>query len=525
MIGCLLFACSVSGQQSTWLKSFGGSLVDRGVCVTSTRDGGIVVSGGFESNDGDFDGLNSGNSDHFIRKLDFMGRLQWVSARGAYASEWTFSHANTDDGGFIVTGGTTSNDGLFCSRFHAKEDIYVLKYDFKGILQWSKCIGGWNYDGGASVQSSSLGGYIVSGFTLSQDGDFARTPKGDHDIFVMKLDRNGDLIWQKTFGGGGLEEGYSVSETIGGDIFVTGGTNSNDDDFAGFNRGERDVFVLKLNSKGVILWKRTFGGLLNEEGYSVAFSVDGGCVISGPSSSKEGFFGDSNKGWEDIFIVRLDAEGNVMWKKLLGGSGGDLAYGIKATSDGGFVVAGSTRSNDGDFFALNKGADDIFVIKVNAEGTLLWKRTFGGSNKDVGLGLTTTQDGGLAIAGYTLSNDGDFDGRPKNGYSDAFVLKLDSDGEISTSSIDTNIVSFVNVFPNPVATMLPTISYSLEHDSKVLLEISNLFGQVVDTVFERNIMAGSYQELYSIAELASGLYLVRLITDTGSASAFMSVIR
>jgi glycosyltransferase A (GT-A) superfamily protein (DUF2064 family) len=255
--------------------------------------------------------------------------------------------------------------------------------------------------------------------------------KGKEDVFVMKLDSRGNLQWNKTFGGSSGEVGFSLIPTSDGGFVLTGVTESNDGDFKGMSKGGGDIFVVKLDSRGDIQWKKVFGGSGGEMGTSITSYLDGGYVLTGVSNSNDCDFEEMNKGGEDVFVIRLDPRGDILWKKTFGGGSVEMGTSITSYLDGGYVITGSTVSNSGDFEEMNKGGGDIFVIKTDSRGDIQWKKVFGGSGVDVGGYFTDNPDGGFLLTGVCGSNDGDFNGMNK-GQEDIFVIRLDSNGKRST---------------------------------------------------------------------------------------------
>ena len=427
----LLLSTTSTWSQDTWVKVIGGKGVEGGNSITRTSDGGILITGTTSSNDGDFEGMRKGRYDIFVIKLDTNGDVLWKKTFGGSSFDVGYSITTTSDDGILITGHTNSNDGDFKGMNKGDGDIFVIKLDRDGNVLWKKTFGGSNWDVGQSITTSPDGGILITGETYSNDGDFKGMNKGEDDIFVVKLDKDGNLLWKKTFGGSDRDVGHSITTTSDGGVLITGYTQSNDGDFEGMNKGgSEDIFVMKLDKDGNLLWKKTFGGSGDDKGYSITTTSDGGILITGKTSSNDGDLKGKNKGGGDIFVMKLDREGKVLWKKTFDGSLDELGYSIN-TEDGGVLITGRTESNDGDFKGMNKGEDDIFVVKLDKDGNLLWKKTFGGSNWDVGLSITTTSDGGVLITGWTYSNNGNFKGMNK-GPDDIFVIKLDKDGNLNT---------------------------------------------------------------------------------------------
>jgi hypothetical protein len=257
-----------------------------------------------------------------------------------------------------------------------------------------KAIGGKNYDGGKSLIQTSDGGYAIAGFTISFGA-------GSGDVYVVKLDANGNLQWTKTIGGPASEEGNFLIQTSDGGYAIAGYTGS-------FGAGKWDVYVIKLDATGNLQWTRTIGGKKEDVGASLIQTSDGGYAIAGFTSS----FGAGE--W-DIYVVKLDANGNLQWTKTIGGPASEDGYSLIQTSDGGYAIAGYTKS-------FGAGKEDIYVVKLDANGNLQWTKTIGGKNDDAGLSLIQTSDGGYAITGLTNSFSA--------GGHDVYVVKLDANGNL-----------------------------------------------------------------------------------------------
>ena len=260
-----------------------------------------------------------------------------------------------------------------------------------------KTYGGSKSDIGYSIVPTTDGGYVLTGETYSNNGEFNGMNKGYNDIFVLKLNSNGDTIWKKTYGGVGLDWSSSITTSNDGGYILTGITYSNDGDFSGMNKDSSDIFVMKLNSNGDIVWKRTYGGSSEDYGYSITTTTDGGHILTGFTSSNDSDFSGMKKGNTVIFVLKLNSSGEIEWKKTFGGSGGENGKSITNTYDGGYVLTGFTLSNDGDFSGMNKGGREIFVIKLNSSGEIVWKRTYGGSSDDYGWSITNTNDSGFVL--------------------------------------------------------------------------------------------------------------------------------
>ncbi len=348
-------------------KAIGGKKLEAGVSLIQTSDGGYAITGLTKS-------FSAGGHDVYVVKLDATGNLQWTKTIGGPESEEGNSLIQTSDGGYAITG--------FTKSFGTGElDVYLVKLDANGNLQWTKTIGGKKEDMGTSLIQTSDGGYAIAGYTYSFGA-------GESDLYVVKLDANGNLQWTKTIGGKKEDVGLSLIQTSDGGYAITGTTTS-------FGAGGKDVYVVKLDANGNLQWTRTVGGPGNEVGSSLIQTSDGGHVIAGTTAS----FG---AGEADVYLIKLDANGNLQWTKTIGGPEHDRGRSLIQTSDGGYAITGTTSSDELAAY-FGPAEADIYVVKLDANGNLQWTKTIGGPEHDRGLSLIQTSDGGYAIAGSTQS--------------------------------------------------------------------------------------------------------------------------
>jgi hypothetical protein len=325
--------------------------------------------------------------------------LSFCKAIGGPENEWGESLIQTSDGGYAIAGYTISFGA-------GSGDVYVVKLDANGNLQWTKTIGGKDWDEGHSLIQTSDGGYAIAGSTKSFGS-------GGYDVYVVKLDANGNLQWTKTIGGHETEKGYSLIQTSDGGYAIAGYTES-------FGAGGYDVYVVKLDANGNLQWTKTIGGPKDDWGTSLIRTSDGGYAIAGYTDS----FGAG--GW-DVYVVKLDAHGNLQWTKTIGGPGYEIGFSLIQTSDGGYAIAGSYHLVDDNESVVN------VVVKLDAHGNLQWTKTIGGEYFDWGgPSLIQTSDGGYAIAGAT----GSFGA----GGLDVYVVKLDKNGDACCAVSQTSQV-------------------------------------------------------------------------------------
>lgn len=352
--------------------------------------------------------------------------LQWQNALGGNFYESADDIQQTSDGGYIAVGFTFSENNGDVSTVNGGGDVWVVKLDEAGEIQWQKALGGSSTDIGHAIKQTSDGGYILAGQTSSDDGDVVGFHGGTLDYWVVKLDETGEIQWQNTLGGSGYEEAHDVLQTSDGGYIVAGFSSSNDGDVSG-NHGQYDGWLVKLNAMGALQWQIALGsGTGSDVALSVLQTADNGYMLAGSTTSTDA--GLANHGGEDFWVAKTDSTGHLEWQKAYGGESIELAKSIAQTKDGGFIVTGQSDSiNSGDVTGGN-GDFDIWVVKISATGQLAWQKTLGGSNFDYGESIQQTTDGGYILAGATRSTDGDVLGN--NGAEDYWVLKLDGTGEI-----------------------------------------------------------------------------------------------
>jgi TolB-like protein len=344
-----------------------------------------------------------------------MSSTSFAKTYGGTNWDEDYSVQQTSDGGYIVAGRTWSF-GVDSG------DIFLIKTDANGNVIWAKTYGGTDDDWVFSVQQTSDGGYIVAGYTESFGA-------GLGNIFLIKTDANGNLQWAKTYGGTDYDWARSVQQTSDGGYIVAGGTWS-------FGAGSWDIFLIKTDANGNIQWAKIYGGTDWYDAYSVQQTSDGGYIVAGWTWS----FGAGNY---DIFLIKTDANGNLQWAKTYGGTDLDWAYSVQQTSDGGYIVAGTTGS-------FGAGWGDIFLIKTDANGNIIWAKTYGGTDGDGAISVQQTSDGGYIVAGGTWSFGA--------GYSDVFLVKTDANGNIGSCSIVQNVTPTVTTPSPTVTTPSPSVS-------------------------------------------------------------------
>jgi hypothetical protein len=347
-----------------WSQTYGGIREEQAYSLIQTSDGGYAIAGRTSSFGSDY-------SCFWLVKVDSSGNLEWNKTYEGTgfldAMNIAYSVVEASDGGYAIAG--TAEPELY------DHDFWLVKVDSSGNLEWNKTYGGPDVDVATSVVETSDGGYALAGDTMSSYGIRS-------DFWLVKVDSSGNLEWNKTYGGPDVDVATSVVETSDGGYALAGQTSS-------FGAGSFDFWLVKTDVSGNMQWDKTYGGIGLEQARSLIQTSDGGYALAGQTSS----FGD---GSDNFWLVKTDVSGNMQWDKTYGGTGEEKANSLIQTSDGGYALAGETRSS---IVAM----PDFWLVKVDSSGNLEWNKTYGGPDMDIAYSVVEASDGGYALAGYTDS--------------------------------------------------------------------------------------------------------------------------
>ncbi len=300
--------------------------------------------------------------------------------------DWGHSVQQTADGGYIIAGVSWHPGGW-------QSDVYLIKTNARGSKVWSKTFGRGDVNSGNSVKQTMDRGYIIAGTTWGSD-------KTHSDIYLVKTDTDGNKIWSRTYGGSRMDEGYSVCQTKDRGYIIAGRTDS-------FGKGKDDVYLIKTDNNGNMVWRRTFGGKSSDQGNAVRQTVDGGYIVAGSTCSYSG----KNS---DVYLIKTAADGRELWHKTFGGRFGDYGRSVQQTKDGGYIVAGNT-------WPLGRtGSSKVYLLKVDHRGNKEWARTIGAGGSEYGFSVCLTSDGGYMVAGKTVKID--------KGDDNVYLIKTLADG-------------------------------------------------------------------------------------------------
>lgn len=380
-----------------WQKSFDMGTVSS---IQQTKDLGYVFI------DGDANAFG-------IVKLDPTGNIQWNKRYGGatpsiYNPDLASAIRQTADGGYVVAGYTISNDGNVSGN-HGERDFWVVKLGANGDLQWQKCLGGSENDVAEDIQQTSDGGYIVVGYTQSNDGDVVGREKLSSSCWVVKLNDKGVMVWQKSFNNLARtttpsDYGESVQQTNDGGYIIASTSYGRKN----LMSQETTYWILKLSANGTLEWEKDMGGKWGQEDvWSIQQTADNGYIVGGGTYSNDGNV-SGNNGYLDFWIVKLNSKGDMQWQKCLGGTRLEMGGIVQQTTDGGYIVAGSSESKDKDVTGYHGGnGGDAWLVKLSENGTIQWERCYGGTDEDGARAIKQTIDGGYIMAGYGHSRDGD----------------------------------------------------------------------------------------------------------------------
>lgn len=467
-----LWAVNLSAQSpdTLWTRTYGGTNADAGRSVQHTSDGGFIATGNTAS-------FGFGASDVYLVKTDSGGDTIWTKVYGGTSWDIGCSVRQTLDGGYIVAGQTFSfGAGLW--------DAYLVKTDVNGNFLWAKTYGGPDWDYAYSVEQTTDSGYIICGETWSFGS-------GNADIYLTKTDGNGNVLWAEAYGDTHRDIGNSVQQTRDGGYIVTGETIS-------YGAGRGDLFLLKTNADGDTMWMRTYGDTLHEKGQSVQQAPDGGYIAVGETWS-------FSAGKSDIYIIRTDSLGSLIWYKSYGDTHYDYASSIKPTRDGGYIIGGTTWS-------FGAGLYDVYLLKIDPNGDTAWTMTCGGPGNDACFEVDTISDGGYIAGGWTDSYGA--------GANDVYLVRTQPEVGIEENRAPgpnpPHSTTDLEVFPNPFCRIV-NITYWIEQNAEnVDLKIYDVTGRLVksfalpasESTLPTSVVWNGRNE--KGGRMASGIYFIML---------------
>ncbi|CAL2102733.1 conserved protein of unknown function precursor containing a type B C-terminal secretion signal [Tenacibaculum sp. 190130A14a] len=368
----------------------------------------------------------------------FSQSIVWQNTIGGSNYEYLSSIELTNDGNYILGGYSQSNiSGDKTENSRGINDFWITKIDNStGTILWQKTIGGNSSDTATKTKQTKDGGYIIGGYSSSNiSGEKSENSRGSFDYWVVRLDSNRNIIWDRTYGGNGIDRLWSIIETDDGG-FLMGGESYSDisGDKTENSRGKNDVWIIKTDANGDIEWQKTFGG--NDIDYlkSLTKANNGGYILAASSMSNiSGEKSENSRGFGgDYWIIKIDDSGNIIWDKTIGGDNGDYAQSIIPTSDGNYIIGGDAASNISGEKTENSIciSTDVWLVKINDDGNIIWDKTIGGESTEWVGNIQETKDKGIIIGSMSSSDISAYKTEKSVGDRDYWLVKLNKDGII-----------------------------------------------------------------------------------------------
>jgi sarcosine oxidase delta subunit len=511
----LLSAGALNAQDILWEKSYGGKHSDYLFDAQPTPDYGFILAGSsLSKNTGNKTDDNNGNLDYFIWKMDEKGNLDWQKGFGGSGADLLQSIKLTPDGGFILAGTSNSPKGLHkkdeCKGF---EDFWIIKLNAKGAEQWQRTIGGTGQELLQSIASTSDGGYIIGGSSGSSRSEKLKNGKEDAfgkkedsqgglDYWIVKLDNEGQIEWQKTIGGQYHDELRSIIQTADGGYMLAGSSNSTaTGDKTEKRYGESDYWVIKTDKFGTIEWQKVYGGEGDEQLKTMLQTLDGNYILAGNSASETtGNKNASNKNGIDFWLLKIDSSGEILWQETYDVGKTDLLASLVENEDGSLLIGGHAMSET----ATDKKKDkedinDYVAIKINEKGEEQWRKTVGSNGQDILRKVVRVRDGGYLLAG-TSKGSNSRDRNSSQGRNDFWVVKLKNEKKKKEEK------SPIEAFPNPTAQFTNIIvGYEFEKGTATVFDLSGRQLQHFD-IQNRTVPV-------DLGGLPIGIYLVEIRTN------------
>lgn len=521
---------SISAQAPSWqwAKSAGGNMDEIGKAIAVDANGNTYITGCFSSSTINFGTylLNNYNyyEDIYLVKYDPNGNVIWAKSSGGSDNEVAEAIVVDANGDIYITGYFQSPVISFGGTVLTNTgvaDMFIVKYDPNGTVLWAKSIGGSSSETGEGIATDAIGNIYVAGAFSSPSiiigsNNFSNdTTDGSFDMFISKYDSNGNVLWAKKAGGNSDDNGSSISVDANGNSYITGSFQSSSISFGGFvltnTAGVHvlNTFITKYDSNGNVIWAKCGVSGSENSGRGIAVDANGNCLVVGSYKNATITFGsiiltNTNSGREEIFILKYNTGGNLVWAETGGGTLDDRGYTIKLDANGNSYMIGYFESSTityGTYTLTNLGSADVFVVKYNSSGGVLWAKAAGGIDYDRGASLAVDAAGNCFVTGNSYSPSIGFDGITLNnaGNSDLFIAKLNNTAGVDEFKGARN----TSIFPNPF-TSQTTISFS-EEQKHTIIKVTNLLGECIEQLTTNN-----KQLILDLSSFANGIYFVKI---------------
>ncbi|MBO9702848.1 MAG: T9SS type A sorting domain-containing protein [Sporocytophaga sp.] len=499
-----VYAFPLQGTVKRWDKTFGGSQEETFQSIIRTiNNDGYLLGGSTYSSDGDVNSLvipGSFGDDFWLVKSDIFGNKQWEKTYGGSFDDRLFSIVKTTDGGYLLGGASGSVDGDVTDPNNGGDDMWIVKIDSLGNKLWDKAYGGSGTEVLFSMINTPDGGYLLGGFSVSSDGDITDGNNGNADMAIIKIDSIGNKQWDKTFGGSGNDNIYSVMLTPDGGYLLSGilaGVSSE---------------IIKTDAWGNQLWSKPLLNMGGALAFDICQSLGGGYLLAG--------YAAVSGNHDDMWVARIDENGNNLWSKTYGGTWIEQANSVVQDSEGNYFLIGVVSSDDGDITDELKGMADSWLVKIDSVGNKLWDKVYGGTNDDYLSLIEPAIDGGYILGGPTYSNDFDItDGN--NGGADFWIVKVDecSDNNLRQASQlsfesteeNTSVHNNITAYPNPFSGIV-SFEILAENSGQAMFEFYTAEGILVKS-FKSDVGEGEQTILFETKDLQAGSYICKISVD------------
>lgn len=516
----------VISQDILWEKSFGGKHADYLFDVVPTADYGFILAGSSVSNKtGNKDQNSRGDMDYWVWKMNEKGEFEWQKSMGGNAQDKLRVVVLTNEGGFLLAGSSESEKGLDKKdKNKGGSDFWIIKLDAKGGELWQKTIGGSGQDELTCALRTRDGGFIIGGTSDSEESADKTTPNyGGTDYWVLKLDRDGKIEWQQSFGGNYSDELRSITQTKDGGFLLGGSSNSLDNGTKSQkNRGQSDFWVIRIDEEGKELWQKVIGGNKDDQLYAVTTTNDGNYLLGGNSNSETSDDKVSkNESGTDFWVIKLNDDQTILWQETYNIGKMDMLTSLLENEDqtillGGYTQGerivrksapvskvGKSKSKTDEPENMKKGTADYVAIKLNPKGEEIWRKEVGSKGEDILKKVIETRDGGYLMAGTSKGVISD-DRNSSKGGNDFWVVKLkDKDkkekDKVKVEAIPNPAIDFTNVI----------VGFEFTKGTAILVDLAGHILQQFP-INERTIPI-------DMQGLPMGIYVVNIKTDKGDA--------
>ncbi|MDD2986992.1 T9SS type A sorting domain-containing protein [Flavobacterium sp.] len=523
---CNVFSEKVFSQDILWEKSFGGKQADFLFDVIPTPDYGFILAGSSVSNkSGNKDQNSRGDMDYWVWKMNEKGEFEWQKSMGGNAQDKLRVVVLTNEGGFLLAGSSESEKGLDKKdKNKGGSDFWIIKLDAKGGELWQKTIGGSGQDELTCAMRTRDGGFIIGGTSDSEESADKTTPNyGGTDYWVLKLDKNGKIEWQQSFGGNYSDELRSITQTKDGGFLLGGSSNSLDNGTKSQkNRGQSDFWVIRIDEDGKELWQKVIGGNKDDQLYVVTTTNDGNYLLGGNSNSETSEDKLSkNESGTDFWVIKLNDEQTILWQETYNIGKMDVLTSLLENDDqtillGGYTQGeriirksapaskvGKSKSKAEEPENMKKGTSDYVAIKLNPKGEEIWRKEVGSKGEDILKKVIETRDGGYLMAGTSKGAISD-DRNSSKGGNDFWVVKLkDKDkkvkDKVKVEAIPNPAIDFTNVI----------VGFEFTKGTATLVDLAGHILQQFP-IKERTVPI-------DMQGLPMGIYVVNIKTDKGDA--------